>query len=50
MHVLVVDVGGTNVKILATRTEDTAEIPVRPEPDAQEDGRRRQDARHGLEV
>ena len=50
MRVLVVDIGGTNVKILATGQKDTAQVPVRPQADAEEDGRRRQGAGRGLEV
>ena len=44
MNVLVVDVGGTHVKLLATGQERTAEVRFRADADAEADGRRRQEA------
>ena len=45
MNVLVIDVGGTSVKILATGQERAAEVSVRADLDAEADGRRSQEAR-----
>ena len=50
MNVLVIDVGGTNVKILATGQTGAAEVSLGAHIDAQGDGCRSQEARPGLEV
>ena len=50
MNVLVVDVGGTHVKILATGQKAISRISVRTQVDCQTDGGRRQETRQGLEV
>ena len=50
MNVLVVDVGGTHVKLLATGQKRTAEVRFGTDPDRRTDGRRSQGARQGLEV
>ena len=48
MKILVIDIGGTNVKLLATGHEDAAQIPVRSGADPGTDGRRRPVRDEGL--
>ena len=50
MNVLVVDVGGTNVKILATGADRAAQIPVGPDADRGQDGGGRPKIGERLEV
>ena len=50
MNVLVIDVGGTHVKILAHWPKTTSGISIGPEANPQTDGRWRQEACQGLEV
>ena len=50
MNVLVIDIGGTNVKILATGQQGTSEIPLRARHDCQGDGCGGQEAHARLEI
>ena len=50
MNVLVIDVGGTHVKILATGQDEPREFVSGPTLTPRADGRRGQEARRGLEV
>ena len=50
MNVLVVDVGGTHVKILATGQNEPRKFPSGPTLTAETDGLRSPEARQGLEV
>ncbi len=50
MKVLVIDVGGTHIKILATGETEPRKVRVRTSDDARPDGGRCQEARSGLEV
>ena len=50
MNVLVIDIGGTSVKILATGQTEPRKFPSGPNDDAPADGGRSQGAGRGLEV
>ena len=50
MNVLVVDVGGTNVKILATGQNELRKFPSGPTLTTKANGRRSEEARRGLEI
>ena len=50
MKILVVDVGGTHVKVLATGRRQRVVIPVRTENDPGKDGRRGPGRHRGVEI
>ena len=50
MNVLVVDVGGTNVKILTTGQDEPRRLPSGAKTDARTDGRRSQGTRRGVAI
>ena len=50
MNILVIDVGGTHVKILATGQREPRKFDSGPKIERKADGARRQGACHGLEL
>ena len=50
MNALVIDIGGNNVKILATGQNESREVSFRTHLDTEADGRGGQETRRRLEV